>query len=82
MNNFDIPPGAITTSAKAAAGGGIDGYEITEWTSAVDVKNKVLYVRTYDNQQIRKVSLGAMQLDAKEIKYLSLDQPEQVVDLK
>jgi choloylglycine hydrolase len=82
MNNFDIPPGAITTSAKAAAGGGIDGVEITEWTSVADMKNKVFYIRTYDSLQTHKVVLSAMPLDGKAIRYISLNQGEGAVELK
>jgi len=82
MNNFDIPPGAIATSAKAAAGGGIDGYEITEWTSVADIKNKVFYVRTYDSFQTRKVALSNMPLDGTTIKYMSLDKGDGVLELK
>lgn len=82
MNNFDIPPGAIATSAKAAAGGGIDGYEVTEWTSTADLKNKVFYVRTYDSAQTRKVVMSAMPLDGKSIKYISLDQGADTIELR
>lgn len=74
MNNFDIPPGAIATSAAAAAGGGIDGYETTEWTTAMDLKNKVLYVRPSDTLTTRTFAFSEMPLDGKDIKYISLDQ--------
>ena len=74
MNNFDIPPGAIATSATAAAGGGIDGYETTEWTSAIDLKNKVLYVRPSDTLTTQTFALSDMPLDGKEIKTFSLEQ--------
>lgn len=82
MNNFDIPPGAITTSAKAAAGGGIDGQEITEWTSVADIKNKAFYVRTYDGFQTLKVALDKTSLDGKAITYISLDRANGATELK
>jgi choloylglycine hydrolase len=81
MNQFDIPPGAIRTSAKSESGGGIDGFEVTEWTTVMDTKNQVLYVRTYDNSQTRKVSFASLDLNAKDIRTLPLTQTENAVDM-
>ena len=81
MNQFDIPPGAIQTTADGSAGGGVAGYEITEWTSSADLKNGIYQIRTYDNQGIRQVSMKSLDLDAKEIRYIPLDQPAVVLDL-
>ena len=38
LNNFDIVPGTIRTSADATAGGGVNGTEITEWSVVADLK--------------------------------------------
>ncbi len=65
MNNFDIPPGAVVTSADSAAGGGVNGIEITEWTTYADVKNARYYFSTYDNPAVQVIDAGKVNLDAK-----------------
>lgn len=81
LNQFDIPPGAIQTSADGSAGGGVAGYEITEWTVSADLKNGIYQFRTYDNPAIRQVSLKNLDLEAKDIRYIPIDQPAMVTDL-
>ena len=81
LNQFDIPPGAIQTVAGGSAGGGVAGYEITEWTASADLKNGVYQFRTYANPAIRQVSLKALDLDAKSIRYILIDQPASVTDM-
>jgi len=82
LNNFDIPPGAISTSSKSASGGGIDGYETTEWMSVATLKDPTFYVRSYDSNQTRRLALSAMPLDGKEIKTFPLSPAHVFVDLK
>lgn len=81
LNQFDIPPGAIQTSADGSAGGGVAGYEITEWTVGADLKNGIYQFRTYDNPAIRQVSLKDLDLDAKELRFIPIDQPASVIDV-
>jgi choloylglycine hydrolase len=81
MNQFDIPPGAIRTSAKSESGGGVDGIEITEWTTVMDSKTGALYVRTFENSQTRKISLSSLDLNAKELRTFALNQAESEVDV-
>lgn len=81
LNQFDIPPGAIQTVAGGSAGGGVAGYEITEWTASADLKNGVYQFKTYDNPAIRQVSLKSLDLDAKDIRYIPINQPAAVTDL-
>jgi choloylglycine hydrolase len=81
LNNFDIPPGAVRTSAESAAGGGISGYETTEWTAVADLKNKVYYLKTYGNQQVRSLPMSGLDLDAKAVSYFPLDQKPFVIDV-
>ena len=57
------------------------GYEITEWSVSADLKNGIYQFRTYDNPATRQVSLKDLDLDAKEIRYISVDQPAAVTDL-
>lgn len=81
LNQFDIPPGAIQTVAGGSAGGGVAGYEITEWTASADLTNGTYQFRTYDNPAVRQVSLKSLDLDAKDIRYIPIDQPAAVTDL-
>lgn len=78
MNGYDIPPGLVGQSAE-----GITPfkYEITEWTSSVDMKNLRYHIRTFDNSQVRYVDLNAADLDATEIRTVVLDQKEIYTDL-
>lgn len=81
LNNFDIPPGTIRTEAGAAAGGGVAGFETTEWMAVADMKTKRYYLRTYGDFQSRMVDLGRAELDAKAIRIMPLDQPSVPLDL-
>ena len=82
MNGFDLPPGSIGVSATTGGeGGGIDGYETTEWIAVADMKNLRYYIRTYDNMDIRVIDLGRADLNAQQIKFVSLDQAQTVLDL-
>jgi choloylglycine hydrolase len=82
MNGFDLPPGSIGVSATTGGeGGGVDGYETTEWIAVSDMKNLRYYIRTYDNFDVRMIDLGEADLNAKQIKYIALDQPQTVINL-
>lgn len=81
LNQFDIPPGAVNTAADAAAGGGVAGYETTEWTATADLTHGIYQIKTYENSDIRQISLGSVDLDAKDIRFIKLDQKPVVTDL-
>ena len=81
LNQFDIPPGAIQTTAGGSAGGGVAGYEITEWTATADLKNGIYQFRTYNNPAVRQVSLKSLDLDAKAMRLIPIDQKPAVTDL-
>ncbi|MFG1394087.1 linear amide C-N hydrolase [Xanthobacter agilis] len=74
MSSFDIPPGAVVTSAGSAAGGGVSGYEITEWTTIADLKNLRYHVATYDNPELRVLDLAKLRLDGPAPVVFSIDQ--------
>lgn len=80
LNQFDIPPGAVRT-AEGGAGGGVAGYEVTEWTSTADLKNGIYRIQTFGNPQVRQLSMSALDLDAKEVRFVPIDQKAQVTDL-
>ena len=76
LNQFDIP--------KGAARGTDQGKEIADytlWTSASDLTNRRYYFRTFDNSRIRMIDLKKIDLDAKEIKKISMAGKEVIEDL-
>ncbi|MCH4541601.1 choloylglycine hydrolase [Ochrobactrum sp. POC9] len=64
-NNFDIPKGLIRDPQAPL--------EYTQWTSIADMKNDIYYIKTYDNQVLRSVSLKDMDLDAKDLVTVKMD---------
>ena len=50
LNNFDITKGVVQETYKDQL-----MYDITQWTSANDLKNRRFYFKTYDDQSIRMV---------------------------
>ena len=60
---------------------GKDVADFTLWTSASDLKNHRYYFRTFDNSRIRMIDLKKMDLDAKEIKTISMAGQEVIEDL-
>jgi choloylglycine hydrolase len=81
LNNFDIVPGTIRTSADAAAGGGVNGTEITEWSTVADLKMKRYYVRTFEDLQARELDLDKAGLDGPAIRTIPVDQAETTLNL-
>jgi choloylglycine hydrolase len=82
MNGFDLPPGSIgVSSTTGGEGGGIDGYETTEWIAVSDMKNLRYYIKTYDNFDVRMLDLGKADLNSKQIQFIALDQPQAAKDL-
>ena len=76
LNQFDIPKGAArgTEHGKEVA-------DYTLWTAASDLKNLRYYFRTFANSRIRMVDLRKMDLDAKQIKTISMGGDEVIEDL-
>jgi len=67
MNNFDIPPGALPLTSGGAYGGGVGGYETTEWTSMADIKGGSYYLKSYESQATQSLSFTDFDLEAKEM---------------
>lgn len=74
MSSFDIPPGAVVTSSGSSAGGGVAGYEITEWTTVADLKNLRYYFATYDDSGLRVLDIAKVRLDGKAPATFPIDQ--------
>ena len=76
LNQFDIP--------KGAARGVDNGKEVADytlWTSVSDLTNLRYHFRTFNNSRIRMIDLKKMDLDAKEIKTVSMAGEEVIEDL-
>jgi choloylglycine hydrolase len=64
LNLFDIPQGVVCGLAQ-------DGQvhcDYTQWTSAVDLRNRRYYFHTYGDRQVRGVDVMALDCNAKEPK--------------
>ena len=70
LNNFDIPIGIEFAAGQIPA----DIPSATQWTSATDMKNKMIYYRTMHDSAIRSIDLK--QIDFNKITYqaVPLDQ--------
>lgn len=63
LNQFDIPKGSIKDIGKDKS----IIMDYTLWTSVSNLKDRIFYFRTYQDQQVRKVELMKMNLDDKKI---------------
>lgn len=66
LNNFDIPVGVEFADGKLPA----DIPSATQWTSASDVTNRVIYYRTMYNSEIRSIDLKTINFS--KVKYRSV----------
>lgn len=74
LNGFDIPPGSVMTPAGEGESGGVDGWEMTEWSSIVDCTNRCYYVNTFDHQGWSRVDLAKVAEGATGVVRLSLPE--------
>ena len=69
LNNFDIPIGVEFTEGQQPT----DIPSATQWTSATDVKNRVIYYRTMYNSTIRSIDLKEIPFDRVSYQAFPLD---------
>jgi choloylglycine hydrolase len=79
LNDFDIPKGASRASDKDEHGNVVADH--TLWTSAIDLKAKRFYFRTYENSEIRMIDLTKQKLNGKDIVTWSMKSDEAVREL-
>ncbi|MGR7994089.1 MULTISPECIES: linear amide C-N hydrolase [unclassified Xanthobacter] len=72
MSSFDIAPGSVVTKAGSTAGGGVAGFETTEWTVYADLKNLRYTFTTYDNPSLQGLDFAKLKLDGKAPQLLPL----------
>jgi choloylglycine hydrolase len=79
LNDFDIPKGSSRGIDKDEHGNVVADYTI--WTSAIDLKAKRFYFRTFENSQIRMIDLTKQKQDAEDITTWSMKGDEAVKEL-
>lgn len=81
LGSFDIPPGAVTLPSNNPYGGGVGGYEVTEWSVVANNKNMTYSVKMYENTNIYTFDLNKMNANAKEVLSLKLDKPLSIISV-
>lgn len=75
LDSFDIPLGAVRPPA-----GSNEPLEYTQWTSASDLKNRKYYFHTYEDRQVRSVSLDEFNLDATQPTMIPLNDGDSAIE--
>ena len=70
LNNFDIPIGMNFPKNEIP-----DLPSATQWTSVIDLTNKVVYYKTFDNNNIRMIDLKNIDFGKVKYQYQRLDEP-------
>lgn len=70
LNNFDIPVGIEFEAGKIPA----DIPSATQWTSATDMKHRVIYFRTMYNSEIRSIRLSDIDFSTVAYQAVPLDK--------
>ena len=70
LNNFDIPIGMNFPKNEIP-----DLPSATQWTSVIDLTNKVVYYKTFDNNNIRMIDLKDIDFGKVKYQYQRLDEP-------
>jgi choloylglycine hydrolase len=76
LNQFDIPKGAVREIDQ-----GQQHDEYTLWTSAADLASRRFYFHTHTDRRIRMVDLGQVDLDARDVKTISMSAAEEFQDV-
>lgn len=82
LNSFDIPVGIEFAQGQAPA----DIPSATQWTSATDMSNRVIYFRTMYDSTIRSIDLN--KIDFSRVKYRAVEldpvkqQPVQAIEIQ
>jgi len=73
MNAFDIPFGIIQEKGKD----GSVHYDYTQWTSIADLKNMKYAIKTYKDQNIRRIDVHkALAAAGNEVRVIKLDSKQ------
>jgi len=79
MNTFDIPFGMVTDTSPDKRN---ILKESTQWASFRDITNRVYYFRTYENLNLRKIDLKALDFSGTAVKRIPMfGTPEAIADI-
>jgi choloylglycine hydrolase len=79
INTFTIPFGIILDKDTK---GNVVSSESTQWVTFRDITNRILYFKTYDNPNLRKIDLKKIDFGQKELTRIAMYGTEQsIVDL-
>lgn len=81
LGSFDIPPGAISLPASNAYGGGAGGIEITEWSVVADNKNRMYYVKMFENTNVLAFDFKKIDPNAKGVQFYDLNKPQTYIPI-
>lgn len=70
LNNFDIPIGIEFAPGETP----LDIPSATQWTSATDIQNRIIYYRTMYNSTIRRIDLGTIDFSKVKFQVMPLDK--------
>lgn len=73
LNNFDIPIGIEYAEGETPC----DIPSATQWTSATDINNRIIYFRTMYNSSIRSIDLRNIDFDSTTYRAVPLDTEKQ-----
>jgi choloylglycine hydrolase len=76
LDSFDIPEGTVRGTH-----GDETPFELTQWTTASDTKNRVFYFHTLNNRRVRCLELAKANFDNTLIVQLPLEDHEDVEDI-
>ncbi len=77
ISTFDIFHGAVAEKDKS----GKASYDITQWITITDLKNKRIYFRTYEDLTVRMVDFGKLDFNAKKPAFIELGERQTYVDV-
>jgi choloylglycine hydrolase len=76
LDSFEIPLGDVRDAGAAES-----TYELTQWTTAADTRNRAYYFHTYNNRRLRRIELSKADFDAQAIIAIPLRDREDTEDL-
>ncbi len=76
INTFTIPFGIIVDQD---AQGNVTASESTQWVTFRDVTNKIMYFKTYENQNLRMLDLNRLDYKAKDIRRINMYGVKEII---
>lgn len=76
LNLFNIPIGVVREKENNHI-----HYDYTQWTSAIDLRNKRYYFHTYENRQLHIVDFMKMDLNAQAPLIIQMQSKEQILTI-